>query len=104
MDERIIAEVYTDTDKCSDAATTGNRTIEPKALLYMALWVNMTGKPTKILEWLKGQSVGGVAAPGPVVDTPAIEGYLLKQKYYIQNPGNFPHMRSSVAAGAALLP
>lgn len=105
MDERILGGVYDDTDTCSAAAAAGHRTIEPKALLYMALWVNMTGAPSKTLKWLEGQAVGGgIVPPGPVVDGPAIEGYLLKQKYYVENPGNFPHLRKSVAAGAALLP
>jgi hypothetical protein len=34
----------------------------------------------------------------------AIEGYLQKQKYFVENPARFAHLRKSAAAGAALLP
>ncbi len=103
MDEAILAGIYPDVDTCTSAAASAGRTIAPRALLYMALWINMTGKPTKLRDWLRGVDVG-IPQPGPVVDAAAIETYLLAQKYYIEHKANFPHMRKSVETGAALLP
>ena len=105
MDERILGEVYADINKCIEAAATGHRDIEARALLYMALWINMTGAPSRILKWLAGEDIGGgILVPGPSVDVQAIEGYLQKQKYFVENPARFAHLRKSAAAGAALLP
>jgi len=39
-----------------------------------------------------------------VVDTEAIESYLLATDYYTSNPRNFEHMRESVAKGVPLIP
>lgn len=109
MDEMILQEVYDSVDTCivtADAATP-KRSIEPKVLLYMALWINMTGPPTKLLDWLRGDDpelVRPVPKPGRVVDASAIETYLRATSYYTQNPGNFQHLVQSVAAGATQLP
>src|SRR3954470_19252005 len=42
MDETILGGVYAGLDKCRAAAKAGRCTIEPKALLYMAMWINMS--------------------------------------------------------------
>jgi hypothetical protein len=109
MDETILQKVYGSVDVCIEiaASATPKRTIEPKALLYMALWINMSGPPTKLLDWLRGDDpnlVHPVPKPGKVVDVIAIETYLRATSYYTQNPGNFQHMVQSVAAGATQLP
>jgi hypothetical protein len=105
MDEAIFSELRKELDRCIETARP-HRTIEPVAQTYMLLWINMTGKPTKLLDWLGGSPVTLhklVPAPGPVVDAADIEGYLLSSKFFTENPRNFPHLRQSVAAGAAVL-
>ena len=98
MDESILQTVYGQLDTCINKAAQANRTIAPKAQLYIALWLNMTGPPTRILTWLSGSTLPSI------VGEYDIQGYLRAQSYYIANPGNWPHMVQSVAKGAALLP
>ena len=107
MDEEILGSVYDDLDLCIATAANANRKISGKAVLFMALWINMSGHPTKLLKWLSGQNPGlpqPVPQPGAVVDGSEMEAYLRATSYYIENPGNIPHLLSSVAAGVALLP
>ena len=107
MDEEILSDVYNDLDKCIAAAATDNRKISGTALLYAAMWINMSGHPTKLLTWLKG---GDPHLHHPVPKAPAlvggadIRGYLMATDYYVSNPGNAPHLDTSVQAGAGLLP
>jgi murein DD-endopeptidase MepM/ murein hydrolase activator NlpD len=106
MDEMIFAGVCRDLQQCIDTAAKAGRCIAPKALIYMALWINMTGPPTKLLTWLTGNDPGfGQAVPqaGKLVDGAAIENYLRATSYYVSNPGNFPHLQQCAAAGAAFL-
>lgn len=107
MDEGILAKIYVGVDACIARATRARRSIAPEALLYMAMWINMTGPPSKLLVWLDGDDPGmriPVARPGNPVDVPAVESYLLATDYYSENPRNFAHMRESAAAGASKLP
>jgi hypothetical protein len=106
MDESILGKVYDDLDTCIAKASGAGRSIAPKAALYIALWINMTGRPTKLLVWLADgnpQLRVPVPPPGTVVDGPAIETYLRATDYFTENPGNFPHMMQSVAAGVHAL-
>ncbi len=106
MDERIIGAVYAALDDCTARADAADRTIAPKALIYMALWINMTGPPTSLLVWLGG---GAPVLRRPVppaaatVDGPAMEAYLAATDYFVENPLNLSHMMQCAAAGAALL-
>jgi hypothetical protein len=107
MDELILKDVFDDLDTCIATAAAKNRRIDPKAQLYIAMWINMSGKPTKLLTWLSGgdpQLAVPVPPAAAVVDAAAIESYLHATKYYQENPGNFPHLQQSAAKGAALLP
>ena len=103
MDQGIAAGIFDNLDLCIGSAASANRTITPKAQLYIAMWINMTGAPDRLRNWLKGGPVG-VPPPGPVVDVPDIERYLLASKYYTENPHNFPHMQESANEGAKALP
>jgi len=106
MDEQIIAGVYAGLNKCIAAATSSGGTIEPKALVYMAMWINMSGPPTKVLTWLAGKSVSMATplAKAPLnVDGLAMEGYLRATSYYSENPGNLPHAMQCAAAGMTML-
>lgn len=105
MDEAIFTDVRGGLGRCVEAASP-SRTIEPVAQIYMLLWINMTGKPTTLLKWLAGNAVTlvkTVPAPGLSINVAEIENYLLASKFFTENPGNFPHLRQSVAAGAAVL-
>ncbi|MDO9710743.1 tlde1 domain-containing protein [Paracraurococcus lichenis] len=106
MDEDILQEVYDRLDTCLSKARAAGRSIDPEAQVYIALWINMTGTPTKLLAWLAGQDPGlmtPVPQPGTVVDRDAIRAYLKATNYFSENPKNFAHMEESVAAGTALL-
>jgi hypothetical protein len=103
MDETILQTVYGQLDTCIAKAASADRAIAWKPQLYVALWLNMTGPPTKLLTWLGGPS-GPPPALAATVGEPDIQQYLLSQTYYVQNPKNWPHMVQSVAVGAALLP
>jgi hypothetical protein len=107
MDEKIITGVYNSLDKCADAAADGGCTIRPAALIYMALWINMTGAPTSLLKWLSGDDPG-LEAPippaAPAVDEAKIQKYLGATKYFRQNPKNLKNFTSCAKKGATLLP
>jgi len=104
MDAEIAADVHADVDKVAAAAAAAGHAIEPKALLYIANWINMTGPPTTLLTWVAGEPVSGLATADKVIDEPAIQAYLQSQKYYRENPATWPHMVKSVEKGARLLP
>jgi hypothetical protein len=106
MDEDILGDIYAGLDKCLASATEAGRTVEPKALLYLAMWINMTGPPSTVLKWLAGKPVSlakPIGKAGAVVDGPAMETYLSATSYYSENPGNFPHAMQCAAAGMAAL-
>lgn len=107
MDESILGAVYDSLNTCLDAAADAGCAIQPKALLYMAMWINMTGPPTSLLTWLSGGIPAlrrAVPPAGAEVDGPSMETYLAATDYYTENPGNLPHIMQSAAGGAALLP
>jgi hypothetical protein len=98
MDEAILGKVYGELDTCIAAAAGANRTIAPIAQLYVAMWVNMTGPPDKILDFLRGADLG------VIVGETDIQTYLRATKYFRENPLNFPHMVASANKGAEQLP
>ncbi|TBC68724.1 hypothetical protein [Rhizobium ruizarguesonis] len=107
MDEAILSEIYKGLDVCISVAQAKGRTISGKALLYAALWINMSGPPSKLLKWLVGKDPN-LAHPVPkapaVVTGDDIRAYLMATSYYVANPGNAPHLDASVKAGELLLP
>lgn len=106
MDETILRKVYRDVDTCIATASGANRSIAPKALIYMALWINMTGPPTTLLHWLAGSGVDlrvHVPPPGAIVDGAAMETYLRATAFFSDNHKNLQHMMESAAAGADAL-
>ena len=106
MDKAIFAEVRQELDRCVAAAVASGRIIAPKAQIYIALWINMTGPPTLLLTWLSGEDVhmaSVVPKPGLIVDGSAMEDYLRATDFFTENPGNLPHILQCAAAGAALL-
>jgi hypothetical protein len=106
MDDAILSHVYAGLDECVATARNARRTILPIAQLFIAMWINMSGPPSKILSWLAGEDAqlrSPVPAPGDEVDRNAIEAYLRATHYFTENPRNFAHIRESADAGAALL-
>jgi hypothetical protein len=106
MDETILRSVYDGLDGCIAAAQQAGRSIAPEAQIYMALWINMTGPPSKLLIWLHGGDPHlnkPVPAAGPTISAGDIRTYLQATDYFVNNPRNFMHMVESVAAGTAVL-
>jgi hypothetical protein len=105
MDADLLHIVLGELDACIAAAASRTQTIDPAALLYIALWVNMTGAPDTLCKWLAGTQEVGLAPPvGPTVTRHNLESYLQANTYFRLHPKNFVHMRDSVKAAAALLP
>src|SRR5690348_7590108 len=55
MDEIIFRNVCKELDKCVASAESVGRVIDPEAQIYMLLWINMSGAPTELLNWLTDQ-------------------------------------------------
>jgi hypothetical protein len=105
MDGKLLAVVEAELDSSVAAAANGNLTIAPVALLYIALWVNMTGAPNTLNQWLDGVTELGLPPPaGPIVGQSDIETYLQATTYFQLHPRSFLHMQQSVQAGVPLLP
>ena len=105
MDDALLQVVLEHVDKCVAAAATKGWTIDPTALLYMALWTNMTGDPNMLSKWLRGDAVMGISPPaGPRVTQSDIERYLKHSSFFVAHPKNFAHLEESVTEGAKLLP
>jgi hypothetical protein len=105
MDEELLQIVLHELDSSITAAATRQHTIDPTALLYIALWVNMTGAPSTLNGWLAGgQALGLAPPPGPVVTPLDLESYLQASSYFRLHPRNFVHLQDSVKAAQPLLP
>jgi hypothetical protein len=105
MDGNLLSVVLGELDSCIAAAATRNQTIASDALLYIALWVNMTGAPDTLCKWLSGTQEVGLAPPvGPVVTALNLQNYLQANTYFRLHPKNFVHMQDSVNTALPLLP
>jgi hypothetical protein len=105
MDATLLNVVLGELDSCIAAANTRTQTIDPEALLYIALWVNMTGAPDTLDKWLSGTQEVGLAPPvGPVVTPQNLQNYLQANVYFRLHPRNFVHMQDSVNIAVPLLP
>jgi hypothetical protein len=107
MDEAILSDVYESLDRCVSVASGSGRVITGKAMLYAALWINMSGPPTKLLKWLEGKDphlAHPISKAPAVITGDDVRAYLMATSYYISNPGNAPHLDASVKAGEVLLP
>ena len=105
MDQVLLNIVLAELDTSIAAAAIQSLTIDPVALLYIALWVNMTGAPTTLNRWLAGSVEARLAPPaGPSVSDSDMETYLQANSYFKLHPKNFLHMQASVNAAVPLLP
>lgn len=106
MDDQILQGVYRDLDRCDARAAAHHRRIDTKAMVYMALWINMSGPPTKLLTWLDGDDphlARQVPPAGPVVGGEDMEDYLAATNYYVENPQNLQHLHACAAKGMQAL-
>jgi hypothetical protein len=107
MDAALFAEACRQLDQCIAKAQSSGRTITPQAQIDLMLWVNMSGPPTTVLDWLSGNDVslfgGVIAKPGTTVDAPAVERYLKATKFLVENLSNFEHFQKAVERGMSLL-
>jgi hypothetical protein len=105
MDDTLMNVVMAGLDTCITAANTVGQTIDSQALLYIALWVNMTGPPTTLKDWLSGTRQENLGPPaGAVVTVRGIQTYLKATKYFSNYPSHFAHIQQSVNAAVPLLP
>lgn len=105
MDDELLQVVLHGVDACIAAARTRSLTIDPVALLYIALWVNMTGPPNVLSRWVAGTPELGLTPPaGDQVSQQNLESYLHSTKFFTTHPRNFVHMQQSVKAAIPLLP
>jgi hypothetical protein len=104
MDNQLLQTVLHGIDSCVTVANGRSLTIAPVAVLYIALWVNMTGPPTVLARWIGGTSELGLAPPtGPQVAQQDLENYLHATQFFTLRPKNFLHMQASVQAAVPLL-
>lgn len=103
MDGKLLETVLNELDTSIAAAAARQQTIAPAALLYIALWVNMTGAPATLNKWLAGAPELGLAPPTGTVNQTTIENYLQASTYFRLHPRNFVHMRDSVEAAIPAL-
>ena len=105
MDQNILQDVCAGVSQCLQAASGSNRTVSLRSTVYVAMWINMSGSPTKLLSWLSGQVVLlGKTSVGPApmqIDDAAMEAYLQATPYFAVNPGNFAHLQECATAATA---
>src|SRR4051812_7374582 len=100
MDEKILQVILSELDSSIDAAASVNSQLDEGAQLCIALWVNMTGPPTTLNDWIKGKQIGEVAPPAasPVTQDD-VTRYLVATKYFTDHPKNLIHFQASVDKG-----
>jgi hypothetical protein len=100
VDEKILQVILNELDSSIDAAASVNSQLNEGAQLCIALWVNMTGPPTTLNDWIKGQQVGKVAPPAASpVTRDDVTRYLEATKYFTDHPKNLIHFQASVDKG-----
>jgi hypothetical protein len=102
MDGVICGGVLREVTACVQKALAAGKTVDALAQIYMALWINMSGRPTTLLHWLSGNSVSlthALPAPGPLVDGPAMLVYLRATEYFTKYSRNLRHMITSAEKG-----
>jgi hypothetical protein len=101
MDDSLLDEIYASLRACLEAAQSSGRAIDREALLYMGAWINMSGPPTTLLAWLKGDTASLYAAlkgAPAIVTGSAIRDYLSATRYFAAHPQNLQRLQSCVTA------
>jgi hypothetical protein len=109
MDAAIFANVRQDLGRCIAKAEASGQRIAPEAQIQMLLWINMTGPPDILLNWVSGNDVrfpdSGrvVTKPSQTIDAQEMERYLRATKFFVENPRNLDNFRTAVQKGTELL-
>jgi hypothetical protein len=109
MDAAIFANVRQDLGLCIAKAEASGQRIAPEAQIQMLLWINMTGPPTILLDWVSGNDVrfpdSGrvVTKPPTTIDAQEMERYLRATKFFVENPRNLDHFQTALQKGIELL-
>jgi Uncharacterized protein conserved in bacteria (DUF2272) len=105
MDDKILQIILNELDTSIAAAQSVKRQLDPGSQISVALWVNMTGAPTSLNEWIQGETMGGVAPPAAATVTRNdLKRYLQGTKFFTLHPKNLIHFEASVDAGLSQLP
>jgi hypothetical protein len=108
LDKQSFEVVLADLGVALGAAGVVGNSIEPAAQLAIALWCNMSGRPTLLDTWLGGNPVTEgrviVARPGNPVTLADIDRYLNSTAFFVEHPQDWPHFAASVVAGLDELP
>ena len=105
MDEKTLQVILSELDSSIIAAQSANRRLDPGSQVSIALWVNMTGAPTALNEWVEGATIGGVAPPAAAMVTrDDVRRYLKGTKFFTLHPKNLIHFEASVDKGLGALP
>jgi hypothetical protein len=105
MDGKTLQVILGELDSSVAAAQSINRSLNPGSQVSIALWVNMTGAPTALNEWIKGATIGGVAPPAAAAVTrDDVKRYLKGTKFFTLHPKNLIHFEASVDKGLLELP
>ncbi len=98
IERTLVERVQT----CIDAAAGARLAVALDALLYIACWINMSGKPNQLNRWIAGTTVYNLPPPQP----PRLEGshicdYLRRTAFFAKHPRNFDHLRDCVSGALA---
>ena len=105
MDDKLLQVVLAEIDTCIATAAARKMLLDPIVILYIALWVNMTGAPTTLNKWLSGIPEFGLLLPQmPIVTQSYIRQYLQNTVYFQLHAKNFLHLEESVHSAVGLLP
>jgi hypothetical protein len=109
MDAAIFADKRHGLDLCIAKAEASGHRLVPEAQIQMLLWINMTGPPTILLDWISGNDIRfpdsgrAVTKPPPTIDAREMERYLRATKFFVENPRNLDHFQTAVQKGMALI-
>ena len=98
IERTLVERVQT----CIDAAAGARLAVALDALLYIACWINMSGRPNQLNRWIAGTAVYNLPPPQP----PRLEGshicdYLRRTAFFATHPRNFEHLRDCVSGALA---
>jgi hypothetical protein len=103
LDRLSLDAVLADLGLALDAATVAGNSIDPGAQIAIALWCNMSGRPTTLRSWLGGNAVSEngvrIEAPSQPISLADIERYLTHTNFFSAHPQDWPHFLASIQAG-----
>lgn len=95
LDEMTFQTVLRRLDMVDQTAAQHSVTLTDSARLAAGLWINMTGAPTTLLNFIAAQKAS--------VSLSTLTKYLSDTKFFMSHPQNLAHFEASVQAGVAFL-